>query len=239
MDETVQDHKFVISLEEIKLHSTKQIQCTIRYNYKLFSDTEVCTSIFTINPQEDLPQKIPSSGFNEYQIHSRIKESEIKDFLKNNPLVIRLFDENTEIGNFSVNLMRLYDKSSFKSKQQSFKEDIPIQEQNHSNNENVGEPKIVGKMDCLFVLVKTECIPCKSCNKIFKVSGIQKHLSQRQDCKEGYNDEDIEALKENALKTRKKKQAARELQNYDPFKRAEKHQNHYHPIERNLQSEKE
>ena len=239
MDETVQDHKFVISLEEIKLHSTEQIQCTIRYNYKLFSDTEVCTSIFTINPQEDLPQKIPSSGFNEYQIHSRIKESEIKDFLKNNPLVIRLFDENTEIGNFSVNLMRLYDKSSIKSKQQSFKEDIPIQEQNYSNNENVGEPKIIGKMDCLFVLVKTECIPCKSCNKIFKVSGIQKHLSQRQDCKEGYNDGDIEALKENALKTRKKKQAARELQNYDPFKRAEKHQNHYHPIERNLQSEKE
>ena len=239
MDETVQDHKFVISLEEIKLHSTKQIQCTIRYNYKLFSDTEVCTSIFTINAQEDLPQKIPPSGFNEYQIHSRIKESEIKDFLKNNPLVIRLFDENTEIGNFSVNLMRLYDKSSDKTKQQSFKEDIPIQEQNYSNNENVGEPKIVGKMDCLFVLVKTECIPCKSCNKIFKVSGIQKHLSQRQDCKEGYNDEDIKALKENALKTRKKKQAARELQNYDPFKRAEKHQNHYHPIERNLQSEKE
>ena len=128
MDEIVQDHKFVISLDEIKLHSTKQVQCTIRYNYKLFSDTEVCTSFFTINPKEDLPQKIPS-GFNEY--HSRIKESEIKDCLKNNPLVIRLYDENTEIGNFTVNLMRLYDESSIKTKQQSFKEDISIQEQNH------------------------------------------------------------------------------------------------------------
>ena len=114
MDQTVKDHKFVISLEEIKLHSTKQIQCTIRYNYKLFSDTEVCTSIFSINPEEDLPQKIPSSGFNEHQIQSMMKESEIKDFLKNNPLVIRLFNENTEIGNFTVNLMRLYDESSVK-----------------------------------------------------------------------------------------------------------------------------
>ena len=93
-------------------------------------------------------------------------------------------------------------------------------------------------MACLFVLVKTEGIHCKSCNKIFKFSGIQKHLFQRQDCKEGYNDEDIKALKENALKIRKKKQAARELQNYDPFKRAEKHKKHYHPYGKNFQNEK-
>ena len=52
--------------------------------------------------------------------------SEMKVHLKNNPLIIRVYDEDIEIGTVNVNLMELYENESFKGTQQSFTEKFQI-----------------------------------------------------------------------------------------------------------------
>ena len=74
------EHKFVVSLQDIKLSIPNPIKCAIKYSYGLFSNGEVSTEYFDVNPDEK--QKIPVSGFNEFKISAEVKESEIKNFLE-------------------------------------------------------------------------------------------------------------------------------------------------------------
>ena len=221
LDDTFFEHLFVVSLQKIKMDlDNKPIECRIKYKYSLFSNEEVSTAAFIIDGNNE-PQEIPpQSGFNEYILSSKITDSDIKEFLGNNLIELNVFDQELKIGSGSVNLTEIYSDSAQKWKQNSFLKEVSLLASKYTPIE-----KVLGSIECLFVLVPHECIQCK-CEKIYRMSGIQKHINQSA-CKSQYSIEEIESLKQHAITIRKKNQKAREFHKYDPVKRTEKHKKAY------------
>ena len=220
LDNPLFEHIFVVSLQKIKIDlDNKSIQCRIKYKYSLLSNEEVSTSVFVIDGNNE-SQDIPQSGFNEYILSSKTTD-DIREFLDNNLLEFHVFDHETKIGSGSVNLTEIYSDSAQKMKnQKSFIRDVSLLPSKYSPIK-----KVLGAIEGLFVLVSHECIQCK-CEKIYRMSGIQKHINQSA-CKSQYSIEEIESLKHHAKAIRKKKQKFREFRTYDPVKRSEKHKKTY------------
>ena len=220
LDNPLFEHIFVVSLQKIKIDlDNKSTECRIKYKYSLLSNEEVSTSVFVIDGNNEF-QDIPQSGFNEYILSSKITDSDIKEFLGNNLIELNVFDQELKIGSGSVNLTEIYSDSAQKWKQKSFLKEVSLLASKYTPIE-----KVLGSIECLFVLVPHECIQCK-CEKIYRMSGIQKHINQSA-CKSQYSIEEIESLKHHAKAIRKKKQKFREFRSYDPVKRTEKHKKTY------------
>ena len=73
----------------------------------------------------------------------------------------------------------------------------------------------------------TECISCKSCEIIFPVSSIRKHLAKNEDCKSKHTEKELKNLAVKSLKRKNKKRAEWEISKYDPDKRVKRHQASY------------
>ena len=220
LDNPLFEHIFVVSLQKIKIDlDNKSTECRIKYKYSLLSNEEVSTSVFVIDDNDEF-QDIPQSGFNEYILSSKTTD-DIREFLDNNLLEFHVFDHETKIGSGSVNLTEIYSDSAQKMKnQKSFIRNVSLLPSKYSPIK-----KVLGAIEGLFVLVSHECIQCK-CEKIYRMSGIQKHINQSA-CKSQYSIEEIESLKHHAKAIRKKKQKFREFRTYDPVKRTEKHKKTY------------
>ena len=220
LDNPLFEHIFVVSLQKIKIDlDNKSTECRIKYKYSLLSNEEVSTSVFVIDGNNEF-QDIPQSGFNEYILSSKTTD-DIREFLDNNLLEFHVFDHETKIGSGSVNLSEIYSDSSQKmTNQKSFIRNVSLLPSKYSPIK-----KVLGAIEGLFVLVSHECIQCK-CEKIYRMSGIQKHINQSA-CKSQYSIEEIESLKHHAKAIRKKKQKFREFRSYDPVKRTEKHKKTY------------
>ena len=224
MDQSLVQHKCVVRFNTIQIDTARPIQCILNYKFELFSEKEVRTPMFIVKPGKEL-QKIPyTCSTNTFIIPSKFKEVSIQHALEYQLLNIKVFDLDLHIGNCKVNLYRIYNKES--QQKRYFLEKLPI-----TNEDDTDTKRIIGAIEFSFGLVPEECIKCKHCEMIFKVSGILQHLSKKQKCKDSYSDEEMDALKKNALKRYKQiknqRNAEREFQNYDPKKRAEKHKRSY------------
>ena len=222
MDESLVQHKFVVMFQSIKHNLAKPIDCIFKYKYDLFSENEVITTpTFKVDPGNEF-QEITKGCSNTFVIHPNIKAASVKHSLENQILNIKIFDQDQHIGNSKVNLNRVYNEESQKLTNQSFWEELPI-----SNEDTSDIERIVGTIELGFILFTEDHIRCKPCKRIFKLSGILKHIIQTKECQDRYSDEEINVLKQNAIKRRKQKNVDREFQNYDPKKRAEKHKRTY------------
>ena len=188
LDNPLFEHIFVVSLQKIKIDlDNKSTECRIKYKYSLLSNEEVSTAAFIIDGNNE-PQDIPQSGFHEYILSPKITASVIKEFLGNNLIELNVFDQELKIGSGSVNLTEIYSDSAQKWKQKSFLKEVSLLASKYTPIE-----KVLGSIECLFVLVPHECIQCK-CEKIYRMSGIQKHINQSA-CKSQYSIKEIESLK--------------------------------------------
>ena len=236
MDESLVQHKSVVRFNTIQIDIARPIQCIFKYKFELFSKKEVRTPMFIVKPGKEL-QKIPYTCCTEktFIIPSKFKEVNIQHVLENQLLNIKVFDLDLHIGNCKVNLSRIFNKES--EQKRYFLEKLPI-----TNEDKTDAKRIIGAVEFSFVLVPEECIKCKHCEKIFKVSGLLQHLAMKQKCKDSCSDEEMDALKKNALKRYKQiknqRNAEREFQNYDPKKRAKKHKLTYDAKKRAEQYDK-
>ena len=236
MDESLVQHKSVVRFNTIQIDIARPIQCIFKYKFELFSKKEVRTPMFIVKPGKEL-QKIPYTCCTEktFIIPSKFKEVNIQHVLENQLLNIKVFDLDLHIGNCKVNLNRIFNKES--EQKRYFLEKLPI-----TNEDETDTKRIIGAIEFSFGLVPEECAKCKRCEMIFKVSGILQHLAKKQKCKDSYSDEEMDALKKNALKRYKQiknqRNAEREFQNYDPKKRAKKHKLTYDAKKRAEQYDK-
>ena len=227
MDQSLVQHKCVVTFNKIKMDIARPIQCIFKYKFELFSEKEVRTpAMFNVKHGKEL-QKIPyTCRTNTFIIPSKLKEASIQRCFENQLLDIKVFDLDLQIGNCKVNLNKIYNKESQNPRNRSFLEKLPI-----ISEEATDTKSTIGAIEFLFVLIPEECIKCKHCEKIFKVSGILQHLAKIQKCKDSYSDEEMDVLKKNALKRYKKIKnqtaAERDFENYDPKKRAERHKRTY------------
>ena len=224
MDQSLVQHKCVVRFNTIQIDIAKPIQCIFKYKFELFSEKEVRTPMFIIKPGKEL-QKIPyACSTKTFIIPSKFKEVSIQQVLEDQLLNIKVFDLDLHIGNCKVNLYRIYNKES--EQKHYFLEKLPI-----TNEDETDTKRIIGAIEFSFGLVPEECVKCKHCGLISKVSGILQHLAKKQKCKDSYSDEEMDALKKNALKRYKQiknqRNAEREFESYDPKKRAEKHKRSY------------
>ena len=234
-EEPLLEHEFSVSLENIELSLKRTVQCIIKYQYNLFAKKELSNGKkFSVDPNN--PKKISWNPYREFIVKPHKKNSEMKDHLKNNPLIIRVYDEDIEIGTVNVNLLKLYEEKSFKGTQQSFTEKFQIFKKENTGTSQNGE--IIGMLECFFVLVTKECTTCKSCNVSFPISSIFKHLNQKKSCKDDHSVNDMLALKNLSNDAQKRKRNEREKANYDPERRAKKHKAAYDPEKRALKHKK-
>ena len=103
--------------------------------YKTHPTKEISTIIdFPLNPDDSL-KDIPWNNHHKFIVPADKKESELKDYIKENPFVIRIYDEEIEIGTARVDLMKLFKEESLKYDQRSFQEKAPIfQQQDFSSS---------------------------------------------------------------------------------------------------------
>ena len=229
-DEPLLEHEFIVSLDNIELNSNRTVQCIIKYQYKLFARKDFSTGrTFSVNPNESkkIPTLFATEFYNEFIVKPHKKKSEIKDHLKNNPLIIRVYDEEVEIGTVNVNLMKLYEEESFHGTQNSFKEKFQILKKENMGTSQNGET--IGMIECFFALVTKECTTCKSCNVSFAKSSMFKHLNQIKSCKADHSANDMLDLKNISNDAQKRKRNERDKANYDPERRAKKHKAAYKP----------
>jgi hypothetical protein len=224
MDQSLVQHKCVVTFNTIQIDIARPIQCIFKYKFELFSKKEVRTPMFNVKPGKEL-QKIPyTCRRNTFIIPSKFKEVSIQHVLENQLLHIKVFDLDLHIGNCKVNLNRIYNKEY--QQKRYFLEKLPI-----TNEDETDTKRIIGAIEFSFVLVPEECIKCKQCEMIFKVSGILQHLAKKQKCKDSCSDEEMDALKKNALKRYKQiknqRNAEREFEKYDPKERAKIHKRTY------------
>ena len=99
------------------------------------------------------------------------KEADVKKFLEKYQFEIKIFDDDLHIGTATADLNKLYDQTSEKLKQRSFKENLTIFEPNSSKSET-----ILGTIHCFFILQTQEYMACKVCKSIFKRSGRKAFL---------------------------------------------------------------
>ena len=211
-EEPLLEHEFSVSLENIELSLKRSVQCIIKYQYNLFAKKELSTDTigsFSVDPNN--PTKIPWKSYHDFVVKPHKKNSEMKDYLKNNPLIIRVYDEEIEIGTVNVNLMKLYEEKSFKGTQQSFTEKFQILKNWNMGTSQNGET--VGMIECFFVLVTKECTTCKSCNVSFAKSSIFKHLNRKKSCKADHSANDMLALENLSKDVQKRKKNERDKAN--------------------------
>ena len=236
-DELLLEHEFTVSLKNIELSLNRTVQCMIKCRYQLFSRQEFSSGrTFSVDPND--PKKIPtlfdSKFYKEFIVKPHKKESEMKDYLKNNPLIIRVYDEEIEIGTVNVNLMKLYEEESFTGTFNSFQEKFQILKKENMGASQNGEP--IGMIECFFALAT--CTTCKSCNVSYAKSSIFKHLSQNKSCTADHSANDLLALKNLTNDAQRRKRNEREKANYDPERRAKKHKASYDPEKRALKHKK-
>ena len=227
-EEPLLEHEFSVGLDNIELSLNRTVQCIIKYQYKNFAKKELSTVMaFSVDPNDS--RKISLNNENEFIVKPHKKESEMKDHLKNNPLIIRVYDEEIEIGTVTVNLMKLYEEKSFKCKGtiQSFTEKFQILKNWNMGTSQNGET--IGMIECFFALVTKECTTCKSCNVSFAKSSIFKHLNRKKSCKADHSANDMLALTNLSKDVQKRKRNERDKANYDPERRAKKHKAAYDP----------
>ena len=234
-DELLLEHEFTVSLKNIELSLNRTVQCMIKCRYQLFSRQEFSSGrTFSVDPND--PKKIPtlfdSKFYKEFIVKPHKKESEMKDYLKNNPLIIRVYDEEIEIGTVNVNLMKLYEEESFTGTFNSFQEKFQILKKENMGASQNGEP--IGMIECFFALATKECTTCKSCNVSYAKSSIFKHLSQNRSCKADHSANDLLALKNLSNDAQRRKRNERDKADYDPERRAKKHKAAYDPAQRAL-----
>ena len=100
-EEPLLEHEFTVDLENIEFSLNRTVQCTIKYQYKIFAKKELTTvKKFSVDPNDS--RKIPYYSDNQFIVKPHKKESEVKDHLKNNPLIIRVYDKDIEIGTVNV-----------------------------------------------------------------------------------------------------------------------------------------
>ena len=144
-EEPLLEHEFSVSLENIELSLKRTVQCIIKYQYNLFAKKELSNGKkFSVDPNN--PKKISWNPYREFIVKPHKKNSEMKDHLKNNPLIIRVYDEDIEIGTVNVNLLKLYEEKSFKGTQQSFTEKFQIFKKENTGTSQNGE--IIGMLEC-------------------------------------------------------------------------------------------
>ena len=220
VEELLSEHLFCIDLEKIKLINENPVDCKIKYNYKLFNYPEFRSGSFLIGCDKNW-QEIPG-GYHQYIISPETKLSEIKKFVEENPLNIMVYDQDVLLGTARFDLSNLFNDQAemmdFGPRYRRMKTIL--------SEHNSGVDANVGIIKCNLVLMKEECTRCKSCSEIFKNSVIRKHIS-RGKCKKDYTDEDITFLINKSHERKKKKQSEREKRNYDPEKRAKRHQATY------------
>ena len=173
-NQPLKEHKFVIIIEHINLNTNGPAECTIRHSYPLFGNKQFISSSFSLesgyNGDDDnvldLWEHIVAPDF--------MSETEIKNFLSNNPFEIQLFQEENCLGHATIQLNKLYDPKSEKKYQKSFKESLDIKSSSGS---------VMGTMGSFFVLVTEKCTRCKFCKIVKKDSQIMKHISHSPKCK--------------------------------------------------------
>ena len=234
-DELLLEHEFTVSLKNIELSLNRTVQCMIKCRYQLFSRQEFSSGrTFSVDPNDSkkIPGHFDSKFYKEFIVKPHRKESEMKDYLKNNPLIIGVYDEEIEIGTVNVNLMKLYEEESFTGAFNSFKEKFQILKKDNMGTSQNGET--IGMIECFFALETKECSTCKSCNVSYAKSSIFKHLSQNRSCKADHSDNDLLALKNLSNDAQRRKRNEKDKFNYDPERRAKKHKAAYNPAKRAL-----
>ena len=224
-EEKLVQHIFVVSLEQIKLNSNKSVEVVIRYNYSLFQENEVTTApSIVIDPGSESIEIPPEQGFIKFKLKPTTKPSHVRIFLKSNPLVLQVFDQDNLLGKVTVNLGIIYDNESQKLSQQSFKKFFPVMFENES----------IGCIEGLFVLETEDLTRCKSCEEIFRTSTILKHVNHRAntDCRKNYNEKETKFLMDQSSKCKKQRRVVYDTKNYDPSKRSEKHKKTYNSDKR-------
>lgn len=228
-DESLIEHRFCIDLIGIRLINEDQINCLVKYKFKLFesldftvqfilNDTcrdeceEFSTESFTICSDKKW-HEIPDSGYREHIVSPKKSTSYVKNFLENQKFEIMIFDDEVQIGSAMFNLSNLMNEDS---KLRYMKKEAIL---------SIDNPEKIGILHCNFVLEKEECVRCKSCKNIYKNSSIRKHINGK--CKKAYSEEDIKCLIDQSNQKRKEKQAIREKKNYDPEARAKRHRETY------------
>ena len=235
-DELLLKCKFAVDLISIQLNLKRPIQCTIKYRYKLFYGKSICTEKFTAFPDMDEGQKIPDSGYYDDLIRSSVKESELKDYLKNNELMIRVYDDEMIVGTARVDLMKFFDEESPKGCQRSFFEKVSISKEDESEvSENEEE---IGTIECYFVLVTEEYTKCKSCNLNFLKTSIINHVKRTKTCMTNHTNDDMIDLQALSKEVQKKKRNDRDRAKYNSETRALKHTKSYNPEKRALKHKK-
>ena len=227
--ESLVEHKFVVSFDHIKMKIGKAADCNIKYSYSIFGTKEFISPEFSIAPGNDEFQEI--DAYWEHIIKpEEMNGGQLKKFLDDNPIEIKVFEQNAHLGTVAVNLSKLYEPNSTMVYQDSIKENLNIiSEKNHP----------IGSLDCLFILLRENCVRCKVCNKINKESSIRKHIGQKKECKRGYSEEDMKTLISQSKKRKNEVEVSRQNRKYDPKKRAEKHKNTYDKKKRSAVYEKE
>ena len=127
LEESLYEHRIVVCFEEIKIKIDESAECKIRYKYSLFGSEEFISDPFPIEPGTNESQEIPSSAFWEHFIPPDVmNEGDLKTFLKNHPLSIKLYEKKNHLGTVTINMGKLYEPESQKRNPPAFKEFMNI-----------------------------------------------------------------------------------------------------------------
>ena len=218
-EDSIVEHKFVVSLDEIKLDIYKPVECIIKYEYNLFCSYEICTQPFSLHQEDSNFQAIPQDC--RPQRNFFISTPKIEEHLKSHPLKIQVYDKDILLGNSTIELCKVYSSEADKM---------------WFGLRHMGEASIIGSNDneigrikFLLVLETQDCIECKYCNEYFKESTIRKHAIHNKKCNIYYTEEDLKFLEELANKRRRQRRSQKHKNTYDPDKRSKIHKDTYDP----------
>ena len=218
-EDSIVEHKFVVSLDEIKLDIYKPVECIIKYEYNLFCSYEICTQPFSLHQENSNFQAIPQDC--RPQRNFFISTPKIEEHLKSHPLKIQVYDKDILLGNSTIELCKVYSSEADKM---------------WFGLRHMGEASIIGSNDneigrikFLLVLETQDCIECKYCNEYFKESTIRKHAIHNKKCNIYYTEEDLKFLEELANKRRRQRRSQKHKNTYDPDKRSKIHKDTYDP----------
>ena len=200
----------------------KPADCTIKYSYSMFGTKEFISPEFSITPGSNELQEI--DAYWEHIIKpEKMNEADVKIYLGDNPIEFKVFEQDVCLGTVEVNLSKMYEPNPTMVYQYSINENLNIISKNNHP---------IGSLDSNFVMLRENCVRCKGCNTINKISTIRKHIGQKKECKRGYSDEDMETLANQLKKRKKEVELFRQKKKYDPKMRSEKHEKLYQPEKR-------
>ena len=156
---------------------------------------------------------------------SRMKKSEMKKYLDQNYLHIHEFDDDIKIGTSLVDLSPFFKNQV---------EEMPFGSKHEDKVKMFDKPtensgSAIGSIKIEVILETEECYTCKSCKPgYYKVSNMQKHFARpKNDCKEAYNEAELQTFKDDSEKRRKQMKAQRKRITYDPAKKSEENKRYY------------